>query len=147
MTNQSNRWRVGIFVVGTLAVLAAFVLARHVEYREANLSETRMVLSDVSGADIEVVYTNSDTLAKQEDMSVYISSANRSRSWISRRLRRKTLLFRYDPGSPVNPLPSITSPTHGHVLISVPRVSSVSLQRTQWEGISVAYNIGRIDYP
>jgi len=107
-----------------------------------------MALSDVSGADIEVVYTNSDALAKQEDISVYISEASKGKTtWLRRAFRRKALLFRYDPESPSEPLPSIISRAVNRLVISVPRVSSISFQRTQWNGISVAYQIGRIDYP
>jgi hypothetical protein len=112
-------------------------------YHAVNHSETKIVLTDVSGADIEVKYTNSDALAKEETISVYISEARSNRLTF----RHKTLLFRYDPGSEDEPLPSIASPTPNRLLISVPRISSISYKQTQWRGITVAYQIGRIDYP
>ena len=115
-------------------------------YRAVNYSETKLDLSDVSGADIEVVYTNSDSLAKQEGISVYISKASKGKAaWVGKAFRRKVLLFKYDPGSPDEALPSIISPAVNRLVISVPRVSSISFQRKQWNGISVAYQIGRID--
>ena len=144
--NVIAKHRGRILVTILLAVLLALGLVWRAAYRAANLSETVMVLSNVSGADIEVVYTNSDTLAKQEDMSVYISASNSRASWVPKGLRKKTLLFRYDPGTE-NPLPSITSPAPGQLIITIPRVSSIALQRTRWEGVLIAYNIGRVDYP
>jgi hypothetical protein len=136
-----------VFAVGVVAVVVALALAWRAAYRAANLSETLMVLTDVSGADVEVIYTNSDTLAKQEDISVYLSDAHDRGSWIRKSLHGKTRVFSYDPGNPDNPPPSITSPAVGQLLISVPRVSSVALKQTHWKNVSITYEIGRIDYP
>jgi hypothetical protein len=136
--------------ISLIVLLAAFVfgILWAAVYRAVNYSETKMALSDVSGADIEVVYTNSDALAKQEGISVYISEASKGETgWLRKTFRRKVLLFKYDPGSPYESLPTIISPAVNRLVISVPRVSSISFQRAQWNGISVTYQIGRIDYP
>lgn len=107
------------------------------------ISETRETLPNVLGGDFEIVYTNCDTLAKEEWISVYVTS----RSWIRRLLAGKTLLFRYDPGSWNSPLPAINVSGQNRLLVSIARVSSFSFQKKKWQGVSVDYQIGRIDYP
>lgn len=146
MAGLERRIRISLIVL--LNVFVLFGLLWAVVYRAVNYSETKMALSDVSGTDIEVVYTNSDALAKEENISVYVCAASRGKTaWLRKAFRRKALLFRYDPGSPDDPLPTITSPARNQLVISLPRASSISVRRAQWNGVSVAYEIGRIDYP
>ena len=144
--SKNTKRLVAVCAVATV-VIVALSLAWRAAYQAANVSETLAVVRDLSGADVEVIYTNSDTVAKQEDISVYLSDAHDRSSWIRNKLHRKTLVFRYDPGDPDNPPPTITSPAAGHLQISVPRVSSVALKQTQWKDISITYQIGRIDFP
>lgn len=106
-------------------------------------SETRMTLPDISGGEFEVIYTNCDTVAKDESISVYVSA----RSWVAKLLAKKTLLFRYDPAISNSPLPSIKPSGQNRILISIPRVSSISFQSRKWGAIEVDYEIGKIDYP
>jgi hypothetical protein len=96
---------------------------------------------------VEATYTNCDTFAKEEVVSVYISrAAAPGEAFLARWLSQKTLIFRHDPGRPDNPPPSITANGRGRILISIPEVSSVLLETKQWHDISVDYNIGHIDY-
>jgi hypothetical protein len=112
------------------------------------ISETKAKLSNLSGADFEVTYTNSDRLAKEEYVSVYISRTALNRTSAFDRWRNKrTLLFRYDPGRWDAPLPSISNSGPNKILIAVPRVSSITRQSKSWENLSVDYEIGYVDYP
>lgn len=106
-------------------------------------SETKTTLKDISGGDFEIVYTSCDTLAKDESVSVYVSS----RSWVSRLFYKETLLFRYDPAMSNDPLPSITASSQNRILISIPQVSSIDVQRRNWGIVSIDYQIGKIFNP
>jgi hypothetical protein len=116
---------------------------------DACISETMMTIPDLSGVEVEVVYVNCDTLAKEEAVSVYFSpSAMKRAPWFRRWMYRKTLVFRYDPsGRADTPLPSITHPSQSTILISIPRVSSIFYQNQRWENMSINYDIGRVDDP
>lgn len=109
----------------------------------ACFSETKTTLKDMSGGDFEIVYTTCDSLAKDESISVYVSS----RSWISRLFYKETLLFRYDPAMSNDPLPSITASSQNRILISIPQVSSIDVQRRNWGIVSIDYQIGKIFNP
>jgi hypothetical protein len=111
------------------------------------ISEDRTTISNLSGMEFKIVYTNCDTLTKEEDISVYVSrAANNRKSLLSRWSNRHTLLFRYDPGNYDSALPSIRASDGDKILISIPRVSSVSLQRGKWQNVSVDYKIGYIEF-
>jgi hypothetical protein len=100
------------------------------------LSETLGKISHLSSIDIEIDYTNCDALAKDESIRVFASKHGRT---------RKVLLFKYDPGGDEPPV--ITSLDPHAIEISVPRVSQVFFRREDWDGLSVHYKIGIIDYP
>jgi hypothetical protein len=107
-----------------------------------------MKITNLSGADFEITDTDCDLIAKEEFVSVYVSrTVAKGQSWFSGWRNRKTLLFRYDPGMPDNPLPSINASGENKILISIPDISSVSFQSRNWGDVSVDYAIGHIDYP
>jgi hypothetical protein len=111
-------------------------------------SETKRLVTDISGGDFEITYTNCDALAKEEFVSVYVTRTKGSGNPIlAKLLNKRTLLFRYDPAMVDSPLPLVTTSSPGKVLISIPRVSSVLFQRRSWERTSIDYNIAQIDYP
>lgn len=110
----------------------------------ATSTNTVARLNNVAGYDYEVTYTNSDTLAKNEWISVYVSKSGKS--LVPYWLHKKTLLFRYDPAASIC-APSIEA-LNGHtVRISIPEVSSVFLKRTELDGLAIEYEIGKVDYP
>jgi hypothetical protein len=112
------------------------------------MSEDRMTISNLEGMEFKTIYTNCDTLAKDEEISVYVSKSATSReSLFTRWLNRKTLIFSYDPGRYDNPLPSIQATGNDRILITVLRVSSINLQNRKWRNVSINYDIGHIDYP
>jgi hypothetical protein len=112
------------------------------------MTETRMKIRNLSGEDFEVTYTNSDSLAKEEFVSVYVSKAGvNGESWVAKWFRNKTLLFRYDPAMWNSPLPAISVSGPNRILISIPRISSIIFQRRSWGNVSIDYEIGQIDYP
>lgn len=129
------------------ALYAALVIVRFIPGPFACLTETEMRLQNLSGMNVEVTYTNCDTLAKDESISVYASpsSANGEPFWV-RLLRRKTLLFRYDPGRFDN-LPAIKANGEHATLISNPRIAEIFYQSRKWNGVTVDYQIGKVDYP
>jgi hypothetical protein len=112
----------------------------------ANISETMLVMNDVNGAGFEVIYTNSDTLAKEEWVNVYVYDSGTQSNWVNRLIHRKTLLFSYDPGYPAE-TPRIEAAGPAKVRIAIPRVSSVLYQGHHWKTLSVDYQIEKVDYP
>jgi hypothetical protein len=126
-----------------------YVILRAVGIVDPNacISETKGTIPDLSGARVEIIYTNCDTLAKDEAISVFISSAISRDSWFAKWRSRRSLVFRYDPGRPDNPLPHITNPSRSTILISVPEVSSIIYQNQRWRDMSIDYAIGKVDYP
>ena len=142
---------IGISVVSVVILWGAWrVVLRFTGLgdRDACISEQLETIPNLAGAKVEVVYTNCDTIAKQEDVSVYFSPVTvKEKSWFAKWTNHRTLIFRYDPGRPDNPLPSITRSSQSTILISIPDVSSISYQNRKWENMSVNYEIGRVDYP
>jgi hypothetical protein len=133
-------------LVGIALIYFGLVLFGLLQIPGANISETMLMLNDVNGAGFEVVYTNSDTLAKQEWVNVYVYEPGSQSNWLNRLTHRKTLLFSYDPGYPAE-TPRIEAAGPRKVIISVPRVSSVLYQGRNWKALSVDYQIAKIDYP
>lgn len=137
-----NAFLVILILIGLTAATATFLIDR-------NISSTELVkVEDVSGIRFEVEDTSNDTFAKDEAVSVYAKRSVSDGMWFFPSWRnRRTLIFRYDPGRPDNPLPLITHPSQTTILISVPEVSSIIFQNQTWENISVSYEIGKVDYP
>jgi hypothetical protein len=114
---------------------------------DACISEEMKTMADLSDAKVEIVYTNCDTLVKDEAVSVYFSrAAVKEESWFAKWSNHRSLVFRYDSGRPSGP-PAIESPGKDRILISIPEVSSVFLRCQKWRNVSIDYNIGHIDYP
>jgi len=151
MTTKRIAKTIGIGVIGVVILWGAWRTLVHFTGRDdsgACISEQLKTIPDMSGAKVEIVYTNCDTLAKQEDVSVYFSPAvHGEKPWFAKWTNERTLVFRYDPGRPDNPLPSITRPSQSTILISIPEVSSISYQNRKWKSISINYEIGKVDYP
>ena len=103
------------------------------------------MLSDLNGAGFEVIYTTSDTLAKEEWVNVYVYDSGSRSNWLGRLIHQKTLLFSYDPWNPGD-VPSIEATGTENIRISIPRVSSVNYQSRHWKRLSVDYRIGFIEY-
>jgi hypothetical protein len=93
-----------------------------------------------------VIYTNSDTLAKEEWVNVYVYESGSRSNWLDRLIHPKTLLFSYDPGYPAE-APRIEAAGPEKVRISIRRVSSVLHQDRHWKALSVDYQIAKVDYP
>lgn len=103
----------------------------------ACLTEVHRRISDVSGLDFEIRETDCDTLAKEGWVGVFASRLGQP---------DEVLVFEYVP-SEVSPLPRISSADPQTVLISIPAVSSIHLRHRSWDGITIDYDIGAIDYP
>ena len=135
-----------VFVVLPLA--ATYISLRPFGDSNACISEAKTNIPDLGGVGVDVFYTNCDTLAKDESISVYFSrSAVKKDSWFARWRNQRALVFRYDPGRYDDPLPSITRPSLSTILISVPEVSSILYQSQKWQDVSVGYQIGKVYYP
>lgn len=111
-----------------------------------NISETKLELKNLSGADFEVIETDSDTLAKEQFVSVYVCDLASRSNWLSRLTHRKELLFRYDPWNWDEPMPMIEMTKFGRVQISIGRVSEIIYQRHEWKKLSLDYKIGFVQY-
>jgi hypothetical protein len=147
---MANRKLVKTMVLCVVGIAAGYAILRLSGIIDpgACISEQLQTVPNLSGTRIEIVYTNCDILAKSEAISVYFSRATaQGESWLARWMNRRTLVFRYDPGRPDNPLPSVTHPSKSKILISVPEVSSVAYQNRIWRDISIEYAIGKVYYP
>jgi hypothetical protein len=111
----------------------------------AEITETRMEIANLSGAQFQVTDTDYDALAKEEWVSIYVAAAGDSH--FARLIHRKTLLFQYDPWSYDAAMPTITSLGPHRIQISVPRVSSIRFKRADWKNLSIDYKIGFVEYP
>ncbi len=135
-----------IMLLATAYLFLAYIGVVPAPYTCSSETEKRIV--DISGYDFEIVDTDCDALAKEEFVSVYVSKTEGNKNpLLARLLRRKTLLFRYDPGMWNSPLPLVTASGPNKILVSVPIVSSVLFQRRDWEHAHISYDIGHIDYP
>jgi len=113
----------------------------------ACVTEELRNIPNLSGMKFEIIYTNCDTLAKEEEVSVYVSrSLVNGNSFLARWSNRRARVFTYDPGGPGVP-PSITVPEKDKIVISIPEVSSILFQRKQWRNMSIDYEIGHVIYP
>jgi hypothetical protein len=110
------------------------------------LSEELATIPNLFDARFEVIYTNCDTLVKDEAIRVYLSPAVVAGKWFDSWQKQRELVFQYDPGGDLKP-PAIEASGNNRVLISVPEHSSISLQRRTWRNISIDYRIGHIVHP
>ena len=114
---------------------------------DACLSEELAAIPNLLDAKFEIIYTNCDTLAKDEAIRVYMSPAVVSgKSWFASWQKQRELVFQYDPGMDRIP-PVIEASGNNRVLISVSDVSSISVQRPTWRNISINYRIRHVAYP
>lgn len=128
-------------------IYSAWTIFRFVVFRHVCEAET-VKQQEFSGFKFEVIYTNCDTLAKEEDVSVYAEKKLSSVTWFFPNQRnQRTLLFSYDPGRYDSPLPEITSPTQSTILISIPEVSEIHQETREWAGMSIKFDVGKVDYP
>lgn len=127
-------------LVGGFAARYAFsMLFNGSTIANACLSEQWEDIPNLAGLRFEVEYKNCDTLAKDEAVSVYVVETRRG----ARGANPRALVFRYDPGGSQNQSPKITASGNHKVLISVPEVSSIIVQRRNWRDVAIDYNIGK----
>lgn len=124
-------------IVGVAAMLYRSELLSGMGNSKACLSEKWEDVRTPSGLRIEVEYTNCDTLAKEEAVSVYVSEARPGS------LNGRTLIFQYDPGNVHNAPPTINASDNHRILISVPEASSVLVQRRNWRELAIDYSVGK----
>ena len=128
-------------VFGVLAVLAAV----YVPLASIGLIwspwfcivEERSRIEGVSGYDFAVIETDCATLGSNPTTRVFVSRHGRS---------KKTLLLEYDSAR-WDILPVITATGPNTVLISISAISTLFFYRDGLKGLSVQYDIGKIDYP
>jgi len=144
---RKKKYILGV-VVALGGICALCIAIRFAYTRNACQAEDRLKIEDSGGFIFEVVDESCDTLAKDEAISVYARKPVSKGAWgLFSWRNQRTLLFRYDPGRPDNPLPSIKHLSETTILISIPEVSSIVYQNRRWENMSVNYEIGRVDYP
>lgn len=96
----------------------------------------------------EIVDVACDTFAKDETVRIYGLSTHKSLFGGSQNV--ETLLFSYDAGTnPSEPsdLPQIAETPGETLTISAARAAEVIFKSSQWNGRSIRYQIGRVDYP
>ena len=97
------------------------------------VQETRRIYHNIHGYYFEIVDTDCDIIAKSASIEVYARSVG---------VRKLTRLLQYDPISYDAALPEIQVTAHNEIIITVPVVSSVSYQRTDWVGRAILIEIG-----
>ena len=142
-----------IIVIGVVGVVAVcgtgdeFLRLAGIIDPDACISEPMQTMPNASGAKVETIDTNCDTLAKDEAISVYFSRASvNDGAWYGRWFNRRTLVFRYDPGRPSGP-PVVELPGKDRIVISIPEVSSVAFRSEKWRDISIDYKIEHVMNP
>jgi hypothetical protein len=110
------------------------------------MTEELNTIPNLAGVRFDVTYTNCDTIAKENSVTVYASKAVVGReSLFAKWSNRKVPIFVYDPGR--SETPSIEVSGEAKVLISVSHVSSIYSQSGQWRNVRIDYHIGHIYYP
>jgi hypothetical protein len=136
-------------IIGAIALLAIvccvvpIILLR----RAVCIDDPPAEFINVAGGDFEIIQSDCDSLAKEEFVNVYVRPARANRNFLQSLFDKKNRVFSYDPGTAENPLPTITSPAPGHVLISVRALSSVILQETHWHGLEIQYDLRNVGGP
>jgi hypothetical protein len=143
---KSARYGITLIVILAVVYFGWIGIGRGLK-RMACGSEERLKVEELSGVRFEVTYLSCDTLAKDEAIRVYAERMAPDGAWFSKWRTKRTLLLRYDPGREDSPLPVIVRTSQSTILISIPEVSSISQQDQEWDGMSVKYNIGQVDYP
>jgi len=131
------RWVVRLAILWGALYLLLLVISDVLTSYVFCITEIRKTVYDVPGFDFEISETDCDTLS--DDASVSVLASKHSEA-------KKTLLFKYNPLW-FEPMPLITSLDQRTVRISIPRVISLFFQRDHWEGLSITYDIGVVDYP
>lgn len=150
---QKKRIGTRILALGVTAVVLAavgyviFDVVRKAQLPPSSLTETRMLVTSLTGADFEVTDTHIDDVEKSEYVSIFAGDAGTLDGLSKAKAAKKTLLFRYDPGQWRGTLPLITSTEANKVQVSLPGVSRVIFKREIWKGVSVEYRIGTIVHP
>jgi hypothetical protein len=145
-----------MFALGGMPIVGVGVLAAVLYVRVsvldlapipgAEISETKLLLKNVVGADFEVVETNYDGLSKDDFVSVYAWKTGKRSSWIGSLVDKKELLFRYEPSwNGEESIPAIKAIGPNSIRISVPRVSSIIAEHRNWKQISIEYSISHVD--
>lgn len=139
----TSKYALGVTVC--VGIICAVLVIRFLVNRISCTTEEKIKIDNLSGVSIEVTDTICDTIAKDENIRVYVRKVDpEGAGLLSRWRNQRTLLFRYDPGSYDNPLPSVTRPSQSMILISIPIVGEIIEQRHQWESIAINYEIGRV---
>src|ERR1700736_3442555 len=112
----------GLALIGAIVLYVRIVVLHLAPIPGAEISETKMELRNVAGADFEVVETDYDGFSKEEFVSVYVWKAGRRSNWMGQLAHRKDLLFRYDPSWDES-IPIIEATGPNSIRISVERVS------------------------
>ena len=100
---------------------------------------------NIGNAEFHAVDTNCDTFGSEEFVNVY-AYKNDASTVLPRWLRRRTVVFVYDPGAPNN-LPRFEAIGNNRIRIFIPEVSSILQQQASWDGNLLEYNIGKVYYP
>jgi len=110
------------------------------------MTEDLKTIPSLAGVRFEVTYTNCDVIAKEDSVTVYASKAVAGgEPLFARWSNPKVPIFVYVPGR--SETPSIEASGESTVLISIPNVSSIYSQSSQWRNVRINYHIGHIFYP
>jgi hypothetical protein len=124
-----------------LILIALFGLPLLLLSINACTTHTLMAKADLSGVDIKIASIECDTLVKDASINVFVSKTGTNKD---------ILIFQYDPVDYNETtgylLPEI-SVSDNIIYISIGTISSISLQRHEWDRYHIDYKIGRIFSP
>ena len=150
---QKKRTGTRILALGVTAVVLAavgyviFDVVRKAQLPPRSETETRMLVTSVTGVDFEVTDTHINDSEKSEYVSIFVGEAGTLAGSKRASGDKKTLVFRYAPGQWRDTLPLITSSEPNKVQVSIPGVSAVIYQQGKWKGVSIEYRIGMVAHP
>jgi hypothetical protein len=149
------RRRAWVFIIATVVIvaMASVIVVPDVRVKAVRtlfpgvcMTEKLKTIPDLSDMNFEIIYTNCDTLAKEDSVSICVSRAlGKEASFFERWFNKKTLIFKYVPGR--SDTPSIKVSDNGRILISIPNISSIYVQSREWRHVSIEYAIGHVEYP
>lgn len=122
--------------LGMIHLLLAMIGLAPTPYTRATEIEKQIL--NHNGFQFDIVNTDCDPIAKTNSTSICTSRVGQT---------DRTLLFEFVPPNPYVPLPDVSVINPHTIEISAPLAVSVFSRRGAWQGMSVRYRIGKIDYP
>lgn len=101
------------------------------------ITEVRGHARGILGLDFEFSEVACTTLGNDASLTVFVSRSGR---------KERTAIFKFSPAF-ADEMPRITAIDGNTLSISIDRVIDIYFRKEEWEGISIVYDIRKIDFP